>query len=52
MPQSKSKSKRTRRMEKRRRAQFLDRHAEHIRLILIGGGAILVASLVAKVVLG
>lgn len=52
MPQSKSKSKRTRRMEKRRRAEFLDRHGEHIRLILIGGGAILVASLVAKVALG
>ena len=52
MPQSKTKSKRTRRMEMRKRAQFLDRHAEHIRLGLIGGGAILAASLLAKVVLG
>lgn len=52
MPQPKSKSKRTRRMEMRKRAQFLDRHAEHIRLALIGGGAILLASLVAKVALG
>lgn len=52
MPQSKSKSKRRRRMEMRRRAQFLDRHAEHIRLVLIASGAIIVASLIAKVVLG
>jgi hypothetical protein len=52
MPKSKSKSKRTRRMEIRKRAQFLDRHAERIRLALIGGGAIVLASIVAKVALG
>lgn len=52
MPKSKSSSKRTKRMEQRRRAQFFDRHAENIRLALIGGGAIILASLVAKVALG
>lgn len=52
MPRSKTKSKRTRRGEMRKRAQFFDRHAEHIRLALIGGGAILVAIIMAKVVLG
>ncbi len=39
-------------MEMRKRAQFLDRHAESIRLALIGGGAIFLATLVAKVALG
>ena len=52
MPRSKTKSKRTRRTELRKRAQFFDRHAEHIRLVLIGGGAIVVATIIAKVVLG
>ena len=52
MPGDKTRSKRTRRMEARRRAQWLDRHAEAIRLTLIGGGAIVLASLVAKVALG
>jgi len=52
MQKTKTKSKRTRRMEMRRRAQFLDRHAEHIRLTLIGGGVALVAILIVKVVLG
>ena len=52
MLKSKTKSKRTRRTELRKRAQFFDRHAEHIRLALIGGGAILIATLMAKVVLG
>jgi len=52
MQKTKTKSKRTRRMEMRRRAQFLDRHAEHIRLALIGGGVILVTTLIVKVALG
>ena len=49
---AKPKSKRSRRMEIRRRAQFWDRHAEQVRLLLIGGGAVALASLVAKVALG
>lgn len=39
-------------MEKRQRAMFFDRHGERIRLVLIGGGAIAVATVIAKLILG
>ncbi len=48
----KPKSKRRQRQEMRARAKFWDKWGEAIRLTLIGGGAIIGASLIAKIALG
>jgi len=48
----KPKSKRQQRQELRARAKFWDKWGEAIRLTLIGGGAIIGASLIAKIALG
>ncbi len=47
----KAKSSRRRRMEARRRAELLDRYGEQIRLVAIGGGIVLVAVMVIKMVI-
>ncbi len=47
----KAKSSRRRRMEARRRAELLDRYGEQIQLAMIGGGIILVALVVIKLVI-
>lgn len=47
----KAKSSRRRRMEARRRAELLDRYGEQIRLVAIGGGIVLVAVMVIKLVI-
>ena len=48
----KPKSKRRLRQEMRARAKFWDKWGEPVRLTLIAGGAIIGASLIAKIALG
>ena len=47
----KPKSHRRRRHEQRQLAKFLDKHGERLQIAAIGGGVILVAVMVAKVLI-